>query len=277
MNYRHAFHAGNFADLAKHAAVALVLDRLLTEAGALCIVDTHAGAGLYDLSGSMARKSGEAEAGIVRLMADQTAPSAFQGVRAAVKRLNPTGAVTLYPGSPRQIAERLRRGDTYVGAELHEEDFALLQQALAPFKPGAVGIKADGYEVAQTAAGQGGRLFVLVDPPFERADDYERTARLAGVLLRRNSQAVVAIWTPLKDLETFDSFVRGLEDAVAAPILVAELRLKSLDNPLRLNGCAMVFINAPKGLSAEFQPALDWLVGHIGDRGAQARIWRAGG
>ena len=77
MNYRHAFHAGNFADLAKHAAVGLILDRLLAEALPLRVVDTHAGAGLYDLAGSMARKSGEAEAGIVRLMADRYAPGAL--------------------------------------------------------------------------------------------------------------------------------------------------------------------------------------------------------
>lgn len=276
MNYRHAFHAGNFADLAKHAAVALLLDRLLASPSALRVIDTHAGAGLYDLSASMARKSGEAEAGVMRLMADRDAPQALQSVRSAVARLNHKGPVVLYPGSPRQIAERLRPGDTYLGAELHEDDFAFLQQALGPFRPGAAAVKADGYEVAKTAAGQGGRLFVLVDPPFERADDYQRTADLAGCLLRRNSKAVVAIWTPLKDLETFDAFVRSLEQAVAAPVLVAELRLKPLDNPLRLNGCAMIFINAPKDLSAEFQPTLDWLASHVGDPGAQARIWSAG-
>ena len=87
MNYRHAFHAGNFADLAKHAAVGLILDRLLSDPAPLSVVDTHAGAGLYDLTGSMARKSGEAEAGAVRLMTDSHAPAAFGSV-------NSTGFVT---------------------------------------------------------------------------------------------------------------------------------------------------------------------------------------
>jgi 23S rRNA (adenine2030-N6)-methyltransferase len=277
LNYRHAFHAGNFADLAKHAAVGLVLDRLLADGAALRVVDTHAGAGLYDLTGTMARKSGEAEAGVLRLMADPDAPAAFDALKAAVRRLNPKDPIAIYPGSPRLIASRLRPGDSYVGAELHEEDFALLQKTLAPFGAVARAAQTDGYALASSAADQAGRLFVLVDPPFERADDYERTAQLAGILLRRKPGAVMAIWTPLKDLETFDAFVSGLEAAVNAPVLVAELRLKPLDNPLRLNGCAMVFINAPKPLAADFQPVLDWLAARLGEPGARARVWGTGG
>ncbi len=276
MNYRHAFHAGNFADLAKHAAVSLLLDSLQAEAGALCVIDTHAGAGLYDLTGSMARKSGEAEAGILRLMTDSNTPAAFQALKSAVGRLNSQGPVTLYPGSPRLIAERLRLGDAYLGAELHEEDFILLQQALIPFRPSAQAFKTDGFDLAEHAAGAHKRVFVLVDPPFERADDYRRTIELSGRLLRRNSEACLAIWTPLKDLETFDAFVRGLEETVRSAILVSELRLKPLDNPLRLNGCAMIFVNAPRDLASSFQPALDWLVQHLGEPGALSRQWTAG-
>ncbi len=275
MNYRHAFHAGNFADLAKHAAVGLVLDRLLADPSPLRVVDTHAGAGLYDLTGSMAVKSGEAEAGIGRLMADAAAPPALHALISAVRRLNPRGPVTLYPGSPRLIAERLRAQDAYVGAELHDEDFALLRQTLAPFRSNARAIQTDGYELAAQVAGQAGRLFVLVDPPYERADDYGRTADLAGELLRRKKDVVLAIWTPLKDMETLDAFVRRLETRVRAPILVAELRLKPLDNPLRLNGCAMIFINTPKDLQGLLKPTLHWLASHLGDVGAQARLWTA--
>ncbi len=277
MNYRHAFHAGNFADLAKHASVGLLLDRLLADAAALRVVDTHAGAGLYDLSQTMARKSGEAEAGIIRLMAASDAPEALLALRSVVRRLNPKDPVVLYPGSPRLIAERLRPGDVYVGAELHGEDFVLAQQALAPFSERAGVVNTDGYGLAEQSAQREGRLFVLVDPPFERADDYHRTAELAGAVLRRKPAAVMAIWTPLKDLETFDAFIRRLESAVRAPVLVAELRLKPLDNPLRLNGCAMIFINAPKDLASSLPLTLDWLAAHLGEPGAKGRLWAAGG
>ncbi len=277
MNYRHAFHAGNFADLAKHAAVGLILDRLLAEALPLRVVDTHAGAGLYDLAGSMARKSGEAEAGIVRLMADRHAPGAFDALKTAVLGLNSKETTRLYPGSPRLIAERLRPCDAYVGAELQPEDFAHLRQTLTPFGSVARAVKTDGYGLARDVAKSDGRLFVLVDPPFERSDDYLQATDLAGDLLRCNNRTTLAIWTPLKDLETFDAFVRRLESAIDRPILVAEARLKPLDHPMRLNGCALIFINPTSGLAENLKPALAWIVAQSGDSRAEVRIWRSGG
>ena len=109
MNYRHAFHAGNFADLVKHGAVTLIMDRLAALPEPLLVIDSHAGAGLYDLRGEMARKSGEAEAGVLRLMADEGAPEAFRPLKAAVRNANRDGVIGLYPGSPVLIADRLRR------------------------------------------------------------------------------------------------------------------------------------------------------------------------
>ncbi len=275
MNYRHAFHAGNFADLVKHAALCLILDRLKADAAPLMVVDTHAGAGVYDLSGIMARKSGEAEAGIRSLMRAAGAPKGFAGLKAAVTRFNPSPEVTLYPGSPLLIADRLRAGDDYVGAEMHPEDFAALAQALVKVRGPARAVQADGYDVARRWARQDPRrMFVLVDPPFERADDYERSAQLVADLLGRTAPVCVAIWTPLKDMETFDRFVRRLE-ALGAPLLIAEARLKPLDNPMRLNGCGLVFVHEPADLEADLQPVLQWTVQNAGEAGAEARLWRA--
>jgi 23S rRNA (adenine2030-N6)-methyltransferase len=276
VNYRHAFHAGNFADLAKHCAIMLLLDRMLAQAEPLRVVDTHAGAGLYDLASTMALKSGEAEAGVFRLMADEAAPRPFDGLKRAVRRLNPKGLIQTYPGSPILIAQRLRPGDAYIGAELHPEDVVRLGDALAPFEH-AQAVHADGYDVATECANGAGRLFILIDPPFERADDYARTADLASAVLRRNSKAVLAIWAPLKDLETLDAFVRRLEAGVDVAIDVAEVRLNRLDNPLTLNGCVMIFLNAPQGLIDLIEPALDWIATPSRSPGATARIWRAGG
>ena len=276
MNYRHAFHAGNFADLAKHAAVGLLLDALLSKSAPLSIVDTHAGAGIYDLAGIMPRKSGEAEAGVLRLMADPSAPEAFAGLKAAVLRLNRGGAIQLYPGSPRLVAERLRPGDSYLGADIQPEDLALLQQALALVGGQARAVLTDGYDLAAEQAQRPGRLFVLVDPPFERADDYDRAAALAADVLRRKGDAVLAIWAPLKDMETFDRFIRRLEADAGRPADVAELRLRALNNPLRMNGCAMVFFNAPREVLQALKPALDWIADRLGEPGAEARLWRAG-
>jgi 23S rRNA (adenine2030-N6)-methyltransferase len=117
---------------------------------------------------------------------------------------------------------------------------------------------------------------VLVDPPFERGDDYQQAADLAKEVLRRKRNAVLAIWTPLKDLETFDAFVRRLEQGVDEPLLAAEVRLRALDNPMQLNGCALVFLNPPKGLGPALKPALDWIVGRGVDLGGGVRLWTAG-
>ncbi len=276
MNYRHAFHAGNFADLAKHAAVGLVLDRLLAEARPLRVVDTHAGAGVYDLTGDMARKSGESEAGVARLMADEAAPPAFDGLKAAVRRLNGGQALRSYPGSPRLIAERLRPGDSYLGVELHPEEAAFLRQALMAFGGRTQVELGDGYALAALAARTPGPLFVLVDPPFERGDDYQRAADLAKVVLQRNRGAVLAIWTPLKDLETFDAFIRRLETEVGQGMAVAELRLNALDNPLKMNGCAMIFFNFSVELLESLKPALEWIAVTSGGARAGARLWSTG-
>jgi len=103
LNYRHAFHAGNFADLVKHAALLALLAKLQADRTPISVVDTHAGRGLYDLAGAEARKSGEAEAGIVRLMAAKDAPAEFRPLREAVGKLNGGGVVRRYPGSPIQL------------------------------------------------------------------------------------------------------------------------------------------------------------------------------
>jgi 23S rRNA (adenine2030-N6)-methyltransferase len=275
LNYRHAYHAGNFADLVKHAAVGLILDRMLSDAAPVLAVDTHAGAGLYDLSGAMARKSGEADAGIVRLMADPAAPQGFDTLKALVRRLNPSGPPVIYPGSPVLIADRLRPGDAYIGAELQADDFKALTGALAPVGERARAVQGDGYALAELWARQDPRrMFVLLDPPFERADDYQNAADLVAVLLRRKRPPVIAIWTPLKDLETFDAFVRRLESLPTGGILVAEARLKPLDNPMRLNGCGLIFINEPAGLQQALEPVLNWAVVRLGEADAQSRLWR---
>jgi 23S rRNA (adenine2030-N6)-methyltransferase len=171
LNYRHAFHAGNFADLVKHGAITLIVDRLVALPDPLLVVDSHAGAGLYDLGGEMARKSGEAEAGVLRLMADERAPEAFRPLKAAVLNANRDGVIRVYPGSPVLIADRLRRDDEYIGAELRTDDFALLNQALAGSRGCARGVQNDGFGLVKLRADDARRLFVLIDPPFEQADD----------------------------------------------------------------------------------------------------------
>ena len=133
MNYRHAFHAGNFADLQKHAIVLALLKALTDGEAPLSVIDTHAGAGAYDLGGDMAQRSGEAAAGVGRLLAMDDAPAVFAPLIAAVKALNGGGSGSLYPGSPLLIARALRKTDRYTACELRPDDFDSLRRTLAPY------------------------------------------------------------------------------------------------------------------------------------------------
>jgi len=274
VNYRHAFHAGNFADLVKHMTLIRLLASLTADPAPLTIVDTHAGAGGYDLDGELARRTGEAAQGVFRLMQAADAPAVFDPLKAAVRAGNPDGGVRVYPGSPTLIGHALRKGDRYVGCELRDDDFALLTQTLKPW-PGAMALQADGFATAQCIAGQGGRLFVLIDPPFERSDDYARIADTIDTVLGLDPSACVAVWLPLKDLETFDAFLRRIEPS-AARFLVAECRLKPLIDPMKMNGCAMVVANPPEGVAPDIDQACVWVAERLGDPGGRGAVWFTG-
>jgi 23S rRNA (adenine2030-N6)-methyltransferase len=269
LNYRHAFHAGNFADLVKHAALLQLLERLTAD-GPLSVIDTHAGRGLYDLQGGEAQKSGEAAAGIVRLMATTDAPAAFAPLTAAVRRLNGAGQVRRYPGSPWLIAETLRPHDSYLACELRAEEHAALRQVLKD-KPNVRTRCADGYDAAarETPAG---RALVLIDPPFERADDYARIAETVAAVCARNPAAALMVWLPLKDLATFDAFLGDFEDAVDAPALVAETRMRPLADPMKMNGCALVLVNAPEGFDEPLDAVCRWTAETLGEAG-EGRVY----
>ena len=273
MNYRHSFHAGNFADIVKHALLLWLLERRQAQ-GAVSVIDTHAGAGLYDLTGDAAR-SREAEAGIARLMAADDRPPLIEALAAAVAQLNPDGGVTFYPGSPRLIAQRLGEDDRYVGFELNPPVLELLAGALEGF-PQAMAEGGDGYDLARTWAAETTGPFVLIDPPFEQPDDYHRAADTAAVIARADPRATVAIWTPLKDMETFDGFLRRLDQAGIKRMLVAEARLRPLTDPMKMNGCAGVVLNPPPGGEAAAGEVCGWGAATLGGDGARSEVWMTG-
>ncbi len=279
LNYRHHFHAGNFADLVKHAILLALLDEMLRAPEALSVIDTHAGAGAYDLEGEAAKKSGEAANGVVKLMADEAAPAVFAPLKAAVRAENPGGGTKVYPGSPALILAKLRVGDSFLGCELRPDDHkALAQLICARTRKGvrATALATDGYEaLAQGRAGAGPRL-ALIDPPFERGDEYARVVETVRADAGRGGEAVYMIWTPLKDLQTFDSFLGGVE-AIGLPGLAVETRLRPLDRPLKLNGCSVVLLGRRALLTAmepRARAAADWVATRLGGEGAQARIER---
>ncbi len=268
MNYRHAFHAGNFADLFKHAALLRALDAMAGDPGPLLVVDTHAGAGRYRLTREQLDR-GEASA-VRLLLAAPDLPGVFEPLKRAV---TPQLGGVLYPGSPLLAAMRLRRDDRLLACELRADDGAELAAVLKPYGPRAEVRLADGYEaLASALRSWRGRALVLIDPPFERGDDYHRTAQAVFDALRVRPEATILIWTPFKDLETFDALLRGLEARITAPALAALLRLRPPFDPLRLNGCGLIAVNAPAGLEAALGEAGGWIAAALGELGGGIRL-----
>jgi 23S rRNA (adenine2030-N6)-methyltransferase len=201
----------------------------------------------------------------------------FAPLNTAVRGLN--GAdLRFYPGSPLLIAGALRPGDTYIGCELRADDHAALAARLSGDRRCLV-LREDGWSAADRLAPRSpARLLALIDPPFEASDDHARAAVAVSRILARNAEATVMIWTPIKDLTSFDDALSRLEDAArGAPILVAESRLRSLSDPMKLNGCAVVVINPTPGLAQAATAAADWIAQALGEPGGLGRVTLLGG
>src|SRR5690606_11287548 len=206
MNYRHAFHAGNFVDVAKHVTLLAVLGELLQRPKPLTYLETHAGAGVYDLRGADARRSGEAAAGVVKLWrraAGRTLPSALNSYLHLLGALNKTapgqGALLRYPGSPWLAQAVLRPGDKLFCCEWQDETAAALQRLLAGDHRASVQ-RRDGYQaLAALLPPRIRRGLLMIDPPYEAADEFRRAGEAFVQACRRWPAGVALLWYPLKN------------------------------------------------------------------------------
>ena len=262
MNYRHGFHAGNFAELLKHTALCELLRLLTAKDKKLFVLDTHAGTGAYDLGSTLASRTREAEAGILRLMAAprQGMPAAVARYRAAVaaydRKFGPAGGeIRHYPGSPRLVRAGLRPGDRLVACELHPQDALALKREFAGDK--AVDVREDdGYHALKALLPPAERRgLVLIDPPFEAADEFERLERALRHGLRRFATGCYAIWYPIKDEPAVDRFVQAF-----ANLKNVRLELGIPPNvPGRLAACGVFVLNPPWKFAEAMREALPWI------------------
>ena len=268
MNYRHGYHAGNFADLLKHTALCELLRLLTSKDKKLFVLDTHAGAGGYDLAADKARRTGEAEAGIVRLMAESRAgtPGAVARYLSAVQAYDRKfgaagGTLRRYPGSPRLVRAALRPGDRFVACEKHPEEALHLKREFAGDRAVEVS-QSDGYHALKSMLPPPERRgLVLIDPPFEATDEFEVLLRALRHGLRRFAIGCYAVWYPIKDEEAVRSFMVSLADMKP---LVLELRLGRDVLPGKLAACGLAVINPPWKFEEAMREALPWIAARLG-------------
>jgi 23S rRNA (adenine2030-N6)-methyltransferase len=264
VNYRHAFHAGNFADVFKHAILALLLKALHKKDTPFCYLDTHAGAGRYDLKHAAARKTGEYQQGIARLWAETALPAELTDYLAAVRAVNRGEALRFYPGSPRIARFFLRPQDRMVLLEQHPEEAAALKQEFAGDRQVVVH-EQDGYQGLKAYLPPPERRgLVLIDPPYEAPDEFDRVVSGLRTAWGRWPTGVYAVWYPLKDRAPVAHFHRRLAAGGIPKILVAELGLYPEAPAFRLNGCGMVLVNPPWQLDDILRQLLPWLKDRLG-------------
>ncbi len=275
MNYRHAFHAGNFADIVKHAVLALALAYLKGKDTPLRVIDSHAGAGLYDLGAAEAARTGEWRGGIGRLW-DAALPDAAAAALAPLMRvvrdLNPGGELRLYPGSP-EIARRLARPqDRLLFCEAREDDRGLLAGLMAGDRRAKV-LATDGWVSLKAYLPPPERRgIVLVDPPFEAPGEFDRMRGALGLAAQKWPGGTYLLWYPVKDIRATDAFARAAGRCGLDDVWRLEMLVRSPRDASRLNGTGLILVNPPWTLADDLAALMPALTDRLAD-GDGAR-WR---
>ena len=271
MNYRHAFHAGNHADVLKHYVLSRLIALLSRKEAPFAYLDSHAGVGLYDLQGDQASRTGEWLQGIDRLWQAEDVPDPLLDYLEVIRAMNPDGVLRHYPGSPELARILSREQDRLHLNEKHPEDGRLLKENMHGDRRVAVHL-GEGWHVPRALLPtREKRALLLIDPPFEQADELERCIQALNDAIGRMRQAVVAIWYPIKDLNQLKRFYRDLQKSPAPKLLRIELYVQAADDAQRLNGSGLVISNPPWGLEDELKQVLPWLTSLL--RQGQA-VWR---
>jgi 23S rRNA (adenine2030-N6)-methyltransferase len=249
MNYRHSYHAGNFADVAKHLAEVAILSHLLKKDAPFAVIDSHAGRGLYDLASEEARKTGEAQAGIEKLRGLSGSPllDRYLGLVA-------NSGENCYPGSPLIAARMLRLQDRLIAIEKHPEEAALLKQVLAPWRKARVE-EGDGYaRLLAHLPPVERRGLVLIDPPFEAPDEFETAARTVRDAIRKFATGIYLVWYPIKSDAAGNAFIGEVLAAGAKKALTLEIAIDAPDGKLGRTG--LLVVNPPFTFAGDIEGAL---------------------
>jgi 23S rRNA (adenine2030-N6)-methyltransferase len=284
MNYQHAFHAGNFADVHKHIVLTRVIDYLQQKPAALRVVDTHAGAGRYDLFGPQAARSGEWRDGIGRLFAMPRSGTAGANSAQAlitpyldiVAALNPGGTLRLYPGSPLIAKALLRRRDRLIACELEPGAAASLKAVLhGDHRTKALAI--DGWiALFANIPPKERRGLIVIDPPYEESVEFARLGETLAQAHRKWPNGLYLAWYPIKSREAPDALARRLRRLALPKILRCELTIAPPRGEGPLAGSGLIIVNPPFPLERELRVILPELTRLLAPMGAYRLDWLTG-
>lgn len=278
MNYRHIYHAGNFADVFKHVILLAVLGHLRSKDKPFFALDTHAGTGLYPLDAPQARKTAESAGGIEKIVEATPRSDILRSYREHVLAMpGNEGSLRDYPGSPSLIRARLRPGDRAVFNERHPEDFETLRAGFARDRRVRVESR-DGYECVRAVLPPPQRRgLVLIDPPFEIPDEFSRMVRALGEGLRRFSTGVYLLWHPVKSPAAIRDFHSALSALPLPETLSVTFFLRPPDDPKAFNGTGLVIVNPPWTLAESLKDFLPELVAFLAPETGRWSVERLGG
>lgn len=264
MNYRHAYHAGNFLDVVKHVTLTALILSLSKKEAPFCYIDTHAGIGYYDLFSEFSKKTREFEGGIEKIIQQPQPPFVVKHYLDCVHKINNElthskfGSLRYYPGSPMIARYLARPHDRIIACELQPQEYQTLHHTFAGDKQVAVH-HMDGFlGLKAFLPPKERRGLVLIDPPFESSDEFTQIAKSLRTGLKRWETGVFAIWYPVKDPYAIARFYRSLNENIERPIFKIELTSYP-DIPNHLNGCGVAIINPPWQLDQTMNEILPWL------------------
>lgn len=259
LSYRHSFHAGNHADVLKHTVQSLIIESLKEKDKPFLYLDTHAGAGRYQLSGEYAERTGEYLEGIARIWAQESVPEELKTYLEAVSALNPRGDLRFYPGSPLIAAHLLRDYDKLNISELHPSDFPLLRNEFSRDNRARV-VREDGYQQLKSQLPPLSRRgFVLIDPPYELKSDYQAVVKGIQEGHRRFATGTYAVWYPVVLRQQIKRMVKDFQATGIRKILQIELAVRPDSDQRGMTASGMIVINPPWKLEAQMKSVLPWL------------------
>lgn len=264
MNYRHGYHAGNFADVVKHVILIALLKSLGRKDTPFCYIDTHAGTGYYDLFSKEAEKTKEYVGGIEKIIQQDHPPALVKAYLDCVHQINNQltdakfASLRYYPGSPMIARHFCRPLDRVVACELHPEEYQSLRNTFAGDKQVAVH-HLDGFlGLKAFLPPKERRGLVLIDPPYEDPDEFTHIVHSLGTALKRWEQGIYAIWYPIKEKSHLNRFYSAIKAQFNQPALAVELTIYP-DLPNHLNGCGLLILNPPWQFDETLNSLLPWL------------------